>query len=180
MVEILRVREDYGYTFVRDMENGYLDSAELFSLIQRLKSTYDLMVSHGATQENIRDAAIEQAATALMTQVNVHYPFEHEFACWKGTGRNRSPKQPRFSGVYFVMCDGKPGQVKIGQSMDVYNRTKGLYHEYKQVMKLIAYIDTPDPVATETLLHRKFRPYQVQSEWFQHEPVELWLRQAAS
>lgn len=89
--------------------------------------------------------------------------------------------KPGISGqcVYFMLSRRDTQRIKIGSTIDLYNRTKE--HHQSQEGKspyVVALCKTPQFREFERLLHRKFVDHHTlkrQSEWFTFQPVFDWL-----
>lgn len=176
--ETHRIRQDYGVTFVRDMEGDFLDTHALRELIVDLQSTLHKMEVEGLSQLDIRKQVTEEFTQQILSTLNIHYPLVHPFALFDPNNRQtRSLQEPRFCGVYFVQIGSRPEAVKIGQSIDLYSRGKGLFFEYKEPMQLLAFIETDEPQELETAIHRTLRDFQINGEWYELAPAMSWLRE---
>ncbi len=176
---VLHIREDYGTLFVKHADAGFLNAEQLQSVIYNLTQLHAQMTESGLTQEQIRNGLYGATIAPLVKAAQLHYPFTHPYRHWKSAPKNRSPKEPRFCGVYFAEHPTKPGCIKIGCSVDIYQRTKALYHEYdKQHVDVIAYIETDAIYEIEEFMHRKFAQFHVEGEWFLRAPIVEWLEEA--
>lgn len=175
MVEILKVREDYGSTLVRDLDGNFIDVDQLDNLIAKLIKTRNEMLIGGIDQAAIQQQATDSYVAELARRSKLHYPIEHEYLAYR-PGMIRGPKQPRFAGVYFLSFLKRLHYIKIGVSGDIYKRTKGLWNEYKHQEAVVhGFIETDEPYIMETALHKRFVEHNVDGEWFHTEPVLTWL-----
>lgn len=175
---IANIRRDYGQVFIKNEFNGdYMTLNELKLMIGELNALADMM-ELDFTQEEIKQSIYDQRLDNLWAAAVIHYPYEHPYLCWSGQSMsNRSPKEPRFSGVYLITHPDKPGLVKIGCSIDIYQRTKGLFHELgKKPVKVLGYIETDEQFDIETFLHNKFSYVCDEGEWFEYDTVIDWIK----
>lgn len=187
---IANIREDYGRLYVRDIrkeKHPFVSADDLRDIIARLTETYVAMVTTGKTQYELYFDVEMGTTSAAMAEVRIEYPFIHPFAVYNKTGVNRPRKTPRFSGVYVIGLEQSPDRVKIGYSIDLYERTKGIRYELETwqgvedpIFQTVAFIHTKYPQEIERILHAKFAKANIWSEWFQREPVEEWLQQFRS
>ena len=66
--------------------------------------------------------------------------------------------------VYFIQCNGWQGPIKIGSAVDVQKRLLGMATGNPYPLVLLA--EYPAPREVEWRLHKRFRPYRIQGEWF--------------
>lgn len=169
MSEVYKVRKDHDYLFVRDMNNCFLNAEQLEIMIEQLQKTLKQIRAQNVSQQRLRAGVVY--THLLKIRERIHYPFNHDYLQYS-PGKRRGPGQPRFRGVYFASTPTKQGQIKIGGSADIYQRTKGLYAEYKQSPFLIhGYIEEPEFFKLESDLHNLFGNYRIHGEWFEAEPV---------
>lgn len=133
----------------------------------------DLLIKH---LQNFRR---EQIQRFIKESTHVFYPCNLPYINW-----NPQTKRPatakRYSGVYFAEHDGHAGQVKIGCSIDVYQRTNTLFHEYRrQELTVIAFVESEKCRQTETLIHTALKDYRGEGEWFDRSAVLSWLKEIA-
>lgn len=176
---IANIRRDHDQTFVKHADGGdYLTLDELNEMIGRLTQLANDMSQLNMSQSELTDMLYQQSIIPLFSAAVLRYPFEHPYLYWRSTSTNRHPKEPRFCGVYFVTHPDYPEQVKIGCSIDIYQRTKALYHEYgKKHVRVLGYIETDAPYEIEEFLHRKFASVRLSNEWFDYNTVIAWLIQ---
>lgn len=175
MVEILKVREDYGATLVRDMDGNFIDVDQLDNLIAKLIKTRNEMLIGGVDQATIQRRATDDYVAELARRSKLHYPIQHDYLAYR-PGIRRGPKQPRFAGVYFLSFVKHLGIIKIGVSNDIYKRTKGLWNEYEHKEAIVhGYIETDEPYIMEASLHKRFAEHNVEGEWFETAPILAWL-----
>jgi hypothetical protein len=186
MSEIIKIRKDYGKLFARNLDGRYLDADDLGKLIAGLEKTYRRMLETGESQREIFAAAQGDADAYQIAACLVRSKGELPDAYLSyDRGQYRKPSEMRFAGVYVLAHVSRPGQVKIGLSTDLYARTNGLYRDLNRdraeavPVEIIALLEANDMDALEAALHRKFEAVRVDSEWFQREPVERWLREVA-
>jgi len=175
---IAHIRRDYGKLFIKDDYTGdYLNLDDLHKMIQELTAlAYEMSV--GKSQHDLKQEIYAYSIRYMWASAVIHYPFEHPYLYWSGeySGNNRSPKEPRFSGVYFITHPDKPELIKIGCSVDIYQRTKGLFHEYgKKPLRVVGYIETDEQFEVESFLHNKFSALRDEKEWFDYWRVIEWL-----
>jgi hypothetical protein len=77
---------------------------------------------------------LKDAITRLVSETGgtIHYPFHHEWIVFdrRQVRKNRTPKTPRFRGVYIITHTACDGLVKIGISQDIYRRTEAFYYKF--------------------------------------------------
>lgn len=76
-------------------------------------------------------------------------------------------------GVYFI--SDQHGHVKIGKAQDPYKRLKQLQTGNPYELLLIEYFPFYNGLLLEYALHDLFSKFQIRDEWFEQEPVEMWL-----
>lgn len=79
--------------------------------------------------------------------------------------------------VYFVQAQGRPDVIKIGQTINLANRTKNLISQYDCEMDVVAFVRTRNHKQAETGFHALFRGVRVDGEWFEAPPVLTFLEQ---
>jgi len=96
----------------------------------------------------------------------------------RGTGAGRKPKgfnrrlllrrqaERGMGAIYFLRMNGK-GKVKIGYATNVESRVKALQTACPQTLHLLAFIEGTE--YEERALHRQFRAYREDGEWFRVE-----------
>lgn len=184
---VFNVRDDYGQLFVKNTDGSYATREQLQDMIVRLIDTYNLVADNETSQQAIYEQLITTKTGAIADMAKVVYPFAHPFAVYNHAGINRGKKQPRFSGVYIITLEQARGAVKIGMTIDLYHRTKGIrhdvIHEYgieSPVFEPLAFIHTNDHASVERMLHEKFADARIDKEWFHRAPIEEWLEQFRS
>lgn len=174
---VANIRQDYNRTFVKHSDGEYFTSHELGVLVDQLQSLIREMVVTGLSQPEITENLYQQSVRPLVEAAVLHYPFEHPYLHWSEGSKNRNPKEPRFCGVYFVAHPDRPEQIKIGCSIDIYQRTKALYHELgKEYVRVLGYMETDAVYEVEEYLHLKFADHRIEGEWFDYAPVVSWLK----
>lgn len=134
----------------------------------------DLLIKH---LQNFRKQQIQRF---IKESTKVFYPCNLPYINWTPeTKRPASAK--RYGGVYFAEHDGHVDQIKIGCSIDVYQRTNTLFHEYKQQpLTVIAFIESERCRQTETLIHSALEGFRKEGGWFDRLAALDWLKGLAS
>lgn len=89
--------------------------------------------------------------------------------------------KPGVSGecVYFMLTPTDNQRIKIGCTIDLFNRTKEHHQSHEgRNPQVLALFKTPQYRQLERLLHKKFIDHHTlkrQSEWFKLQPVYDWL-----
>lgn len=181
--ETYKVRFEFGQLYIRDSSNKLVDFETFDALVTGLMQTRNLMISSGKSHAELYRDAIEQRDKDISANIQMEYPFTDEWAIHKlNSARSRPRKAKRFYGVYILTTLERPEIVKIGQSIDLYNRSKGLRYELSYDIndphfETIAFIHTKELDSVEQFLHQLFADACVGGEWFQRAPVTAWLKQ---
>lgn len=180
--QVYKIRRDYGRLYIRNMHNEYLSAEEIAKVIDELSDLHALMVSDQATQPEIVSRDVEARLRIPDGQFRIEYPFQHEAAVYV-RGKSRRASSPRFCGVYFLQMSDRPGVVKIGHTIDLYQRTKQFWHEAKLEagdsnvqFNVVAFAHSNDGYQTERMFHTFFNHAHVEGEWFSVEVITAWLK----
>lgn len=73
---------------------------------------------------------------------------------------------PATEGYVYVIRDPSTGLIKIGRSIDPWERLERLSREMGNELDLVDYWFTGDCVLAESVAHRKFANSRVHGEWF--------------
>ena len=178
---LYHIRTDWDGVFITNPSGQNLEADELLRVISKLQELHTCMVSEQLDQESIKSTLYETLMYPIMDGIKVLYPCTLPHINWR-PNQKRPRRSPRYKGVYFVTHPDYPSCVKIGCSVNVYQRTKSLFHEYgKKVLTVLAFIPTDDFEAVEGYLHKQFIYYRKVGEFFALPPVEEWLeRQTGS
>lgn len=79
--------------------------------------------------------------------------------------------------VYFVQAQGRDDIIKIGQTINLANRTKNLMSQYDCEIDVVAFVRTSNHKRAEAGFHALFRTSHVGGEWFEAPPVLTFLEQ---
>ncbi|MFN8452455.1 MAG: GIY-YIG nuclease family protein [Anaerolineae bacterium] len=177
------ITERFGSVYARGADGQYLGEEALTALIESLVKLRERMALTGQDQQQLLEADSWRITNSLLSSIEVIYPFGAPYAIREVNSPILRPAgAPRYTGVYFLALDQRPHLVKIGQAVDLYERSKGLYQELRHTideprLRPVAFIPTQNLTETEAALHRHFSPVNVVGEWFLREPVEAWLKQ---
>ena len=113
----------------------------------------------------------------ILQQIKIHYPVDLPFISPE-TGFDKRPSgTKRYQGVYFAQHPDKLNLLKIGCSVDVYKRMLSLAHEYGgKPLTVVGFVETTHQYVVEKYLHRFYKDYRADGEWFQEATALSWLR----
>lgn len=77
------------------------------------------------------------------------------------------PRQTARDGIVYLIRAGETNLYKIGRTTDINRRLKQLQGMGAHTLQVIQLFSCHDAVAVESALHKKFRAYRVQGEWFE-------------
>lgn len=180
MSEKYKIKEILGMSFIQDADGSFINAPELGKLIAELTSLHNSMTAQQLTQMGIQDQKCEDLIDEMMLQAKVHFPIQenqYPFLEYRPGPPylTRQPRHKRFSGVYFMVSthDG----IKVGQSHDIYKRSRQLFSNYeREIFQVVGFIEADNFLLLEKLLHRKFRSFNIVNEWFEPEPIWMWLK----
>jgi hypothetical protein len=179
MPVVYQVREKYGFYLAKDMTGDYVTAEELQNVIELLQHTHRLMLQHNVDQETIEFSAAYNGCERLKQEGHIIMPFDEPHSVY--TVDNYRPRKfKRYSGVYFVTREGAPNEIKIGKTIDLYTRTRGLISEYQCAFSVVAFIETENHYRVESMFHEKFAHANLYREWFDRDTVETWLQEKAA
>jgi hypothetical protein len=148
---------------------------------------------HGTDRIKSKDAAKEMQRKGVASRTKDRMPKEQAEPHWRNlrltsvqalakmTGwsrptayntfgkRDRTPGRPNKKGegrIYFVRPNGK-GPVKIGYATNVNGRLKGLQTSHHRRLVMVGLIAGTH--AEEQALHKRFRKYRLEGEWFAYK-----------
>lgn len=154
------------------LQNEYITVEELTNIIQGLQHTLSLLNMKQTYQQIERDAALKMLITIAK---NATWLFGNSL-----NGFQYYPKKQRsvhsHSGecVYFMSHAIYPGFVKIGRSIDVYQRMKALNQEYKnKTATLLAIAQTSQYIQLERLFHKYFEDKRLIGEFFELTSMDV-------
>lgn len=72
----------------------------------------------------------------------------------------------RYNDNVYIMRDNRTNEIKIGKSNNPERRLKEIIRNRGQTVELLYWKETDEPFVLETKLHRYFKQYRTEGEWF--------------
>lgn len=118
----------------------------------------------------------ERLHRQIKEEFNVFYPCDLPYING-GIDTRRPADAKRYGGVYFAKHPDYTGLVKVGCSIDVYDRMRGLSIELgKKPLTVVGFIESAKCRQTETLIHKALKEYRKTREWFDETGALKWLK----
>lgn len=166
---IYHIAERMGKLFVNPPgSKPLLNADELDSLADKLHAMAELSRTTGLTSVDLYlYARCEQLAPQLTDLVWV-------FPAVRSDTFKSGPC------VYFLTSAKRPDQVKIGCAKNVAQRCASIKRHIGGAAQIVAFARTEWRYQAETYFHRAFHRHVVENEWYQAEPVFVYLEQVKS
>lgn len=152
--------KDDGWACFESSRNGLMTVEEI-----------DILLKH------LTDYRKERVQSHEMAKSQVFYPCDLPFINSHEENVIRPPGTKRYQGVYFAQHPEYENLVKIGCSIDVFERMKTLAHECDGKRPVVlGFIETDKHRVVESYIHKTLKDFRKRGEWFQAEPALTWLK----